>query len=68
MNKAPFVQYKRFDHEDVETDFLVDSALAIIANILASIGVFALLMTAIALMANFPESWLTWIVLALGGV
>lgn len=68
MNKAPFVQYKRFDHEDVETDFHVDSALAIIANILASIGVFALLMTAIALMANFPESWLTWIVLALGGV
>ena len=30
--------------------------------------VFALLMTAIALMANFPESWLSWIVLALGGV
>lgn len=68
MNKAPFVQYKRFDHEDVETDFHVDSTLSVIANVLASLGVFALLMCAIAVLAQVPESWLSWIVLALGGV
>ena len=59
---------KMYDHEDVATDFHADSTLSIIANILASLGVFALLMTAIAVVAQVPESWLSWIVLALGGV
>ena len=59
---------KMYDHEDVETEFTADRTLSIIANILASIGVFALLMTAIAIVAQVPESWLSWIVLALGGV
>lgn len=59
---------KDFDHEDVETEFHADSTLSIIANILASFGVFTLLMCAIAVVAQVPESWLSWIVLALGGV
>ena len=65
---APFLQAKDFDHEDVETEFTSDGTLSIIANILASIGVFTLLMCAIAVVAQVPESWLSWIVLALGGV
>ena len=59
---------KDYDHEDVATDFHADSTLSVIANVLASIGVFALLMCAIAVVAQVPESWLSWIVLALGGV
>ncbi len=59
---------KDFDHEDVETEFHADSTLSIIANVLASLGVFTLLMCAIAVVAQVPESWLSWIVLALGGV
>ena len=59
---------KDFDHEDVETEFHADSTLSIIANVLASIGVFTLLMCAIAVVAQVPESWLSWVVLALGGV
>ena len=59
---------KDFDHEDVATDFHADSTLSIIANVLASLGVFTLLMCAIAVVAQVPESWLSWIVLALGGV
>ena len=59
---------KDYDHEDVSTDFHADSTLSIIANILASLGVFTLLMCAIAVVAQVPESWLSWIVLALGGV
>ena len=59
---------KDYDHEDVETEFTSDGALSVIANILASLGVFALLMCAIAVVAQVPESWLSWIVLALGGV
>ena len=75
MNKAPYIRAtdfatgtKDYDHEDVSTDFHADSTLSIIANVLASIGVFTLLMCAIAVVAQVPESWLSWIVLALGGV
>ena len=68
MNHAPYVRVKDYDHEDVETEFTADRTLAVIANVLASFGVFALLMTAIAIVAQVPESWLSWIVLALGGV
>ena len=66
--KAPYIRMKDYDHEDVEVEFPASKTLAIIANILASIGVFALLMCAIAVVAQVPESWLSWIVLALGGV
>ena len=59
---------KDYDHEDVSTDFHADSTLSVIANVLASLGVFTLLMCAIAVVAQVPESWLSWIVLALGGV
>lgn len=59
---------KLYDHEDVETEFRADRVLTVFANVLASIGVFALLMCAIAVVAQVPESWLSWIVLALGGV
>ena len=68
MNKAPYVRMKDFDHEDVEAEFTSYGTLSIIANILASFGVFTLLMCAIAVVAQVPESWLSWIVLALGGV
>ena len=66
--KAPYIRMKDYDHEDVEVEFRSDRTLVIIANILASIGVFAALMFAIAIVAQVPESWLSWIVLALGGV
>ena len=71
---AQFIRFKDvdliklYDHEDVETEFTADRTLSIIANVLASIGVFTLLMCAIAVVAQVPESWLSWIVLALGGV
>ena len=66
--KAPYIRMKDYDHEDVEAEFTPDGTLSVIANILASIGVFTLLMCAIAVLAQVPESWLSWIVLALGGV
>ena len=67
MNRAPFMQAKDFDHEDVELEFTAGSTLLWFVNFLASCGVFALLMCAIAVVAQVPESWLSWIVLALGG-
>ncbi len=66
--KAPYIRMKDYDHEDVEAEFRADRTLVIIANVLASIGVFAALMFAIAIVAQVPDSWLSWIVLALGGV
>ena len=68
MNRAPFIQAKDFDHEDVVTEFHADTALSVIANTLASFGVFAALMCAIAVLAQVPESWGTWLVLAIGGL
>ena len=65
---APFLQAKDFDHEDVETDFHADSTLSIIANTLASFGIFAALMCVIAVLAQFPESWGSWLVLSVWGV
>ena len=66
--KAPYLRMKDYDHEDVETEFTSDGTLSVIANILASLGVFAALMCVIAVLAQFPESWLTWLVLAVSGV
>lgn len=65
---APFLQAKDFDHEDVETEFTSDGTLSVIANILASLGVFTLLMCVIAVLAQFPESWASWLVLSVWGV
>ena len=59
---------KDYDHEDVATDFHADRTLSIVANTLASFGIFAALMCVIAVLAQFPESWLTWLVLAVSGV
>ncbi len=66
--KAPYIRMKDYDHEDVEAEFTPDGTLAIIANVLASIGVFCVLMLAIVVLAKVPDGWLSWIVLALGGV
>ena len=66
--KAPYLRMKDYDHEDVETEFTADRTLSIIANVLASIGVFTLLMCAIAVVAQVPESWLSWIILAVQGI
>ena len=59
---------KAYDHEDVATDFHADSTLSIIANTLASFGIFAALMCVIAVLAQFPESLGSWIVLSVWGV
>lgn len=66
--QAPYIRAKDFDHDDVDTEFRADRTLAIIANVLASIGVFCALMLAIAVMAQVPESWLSWLVLSTWGV
>lgn len=70
MNRAPYIRMKDYDydHEDVETEFTADRTLSVIANLLASFGVFAALMMAIAFLAQVPESWLTWLVLWVGGL
>jgi hypothetical protein len=59
---------KDYDHEDVEVEFPASKTLNTIANVLASIGVFCVLMLAIVVLAKVPDGWLSWIVLALGGV
>ena len=68
MNKAPFTQYKRFDHEDVQTEFHADRWLMLAGNAFASVVVFLLLLGAITLLARFPTSWIGWLVLATWGV
>lgn len=65
VNRAPFMQAKDYDHEDTDVEFTADRTLTIIANILASIGVFALLMLAIAMMMQFPDMWLSKTLIAL---
>ena len=67
MNRAPYVRMKDYDHEDVEVEFPASKTLNTIANVLASIGVFCVLMLAIVVLAKVPDGWLSWIVLALGG-
>ena len=66
--KAPYIRMKDYDHEDVEAEFPASKTLNTIANVLASIGVFCVLMLAIVVLAKVPDGWLSWIVLALGGV
>lgn len=59
---------KDFDHEDVEVEFSVSKTLNVIANILASLGVFCALMLAIVVVAQVPDSWLSWLVLSTGSL
>lgn len=59
---------KSYDHEDVDAGFTADSILLWFVNFLASCGVCVLLLLAIGVVAQVPDSWLSWIVLALGGV
>ena len=59
---------KLYDHEDIQTEFHADRALMWVANILASIGVFCALMLAIAVLMQVPDSWVSWLVLAIWGV
>lgn len=69
MNQqAPYVRTKDFDHEDVEVEFSASKALNVIANILASLGVFCALMLAIVVVAQVPDSWLSWLVLSTGSL
>jgi hypothetical protein len=68
MNKAPYVRHKDYDHDDVDMEFKVDGALRYVANVILSAIVFALLMCAIAFLAQVPQSWLTGLILYTGGV
>lgn len=68
MNRAPYVRTKDFDHEDVEVESSAPKTLNVIANILASLGVFCALMLAIVVVAQVPDSWLSWLVLSTGGM
>lgn len=71
---APYVRIKdydiikMYDHDDVTTEFHSSTWLEWTANILASFGVFCLLILAIALLAEVPSSWIAWLVLAGWGV
>ena len=68
MNRAPYVRTKDFDHEDVEVESPAPKTLNVIANILASLGVFCALMLAIVVVAQVPDSWLSWLVLSTGSM
>ena len=68
MNRAPYIRAKDYDHEDVETEFHNDWVLSVVANSLAAIGVFALLMCAAAFLLQVPESWVTRLVLQVWGL
>ena len=67
MNKAPYMRTKDFDHEDVDTEFRADRTLAIIANVLASIGVFTLFLALIGLAMQIPSEWVEVVLLAVKG-
>lgn len=64
--QAPYVRMKDYDHEDVDTEFRADTWLTITANVLASIGVFAALMCAIAITMQIPDSWFAWLINYIG--
>jgi len=66
LGRVVFV--KSYDHDDVDTPFKSYYVLALIANILAAIGVFTALMFAIAILMHMPDSWLSWMVLSIWGV
>ena len=63
MSRAPYIRMKDYDHEDVEADF--DTTLRTLGSVLASIGVFSLLMLAITVLMQFPDMWLSKTLIAL---
>ena len=72
MNKAPYTQSKMFDHEDVEIEFtdalcfmdvFIDLGMAALVFAAMMIVVFTL----VAARDNWG-AWVTWLVLAVGGV
>lgn len=71
---APYVRFKDidliklYDHEDVETEFHVSKWLTWAANFFASIGVCVLLLLAIAIVAEIPDKWISWLVLGTLGL
>ena len=68
MIHAPFVQYKDYDHDDVETDFCADRWLQVASNIMLSVIVFCWLTACIVITLQIPSAWLSWIDLYLWGV
>lgn len=66
--RAPYIRATDFDHEDVDNEFKSDWALEVFSRVLGSLAVFLLLATAIVTMMQMPASWLTWVVLYIGGV
>lgn len=55
--KAPYTRAEDHVPEDEEADF--DTTLKTLGSVLASIGVFALLMLAITVLMQFPDMWLS---------
>lgn len=66
--QAPYVRATDFDHEDVDAEFTSDWVLSIFSRVVASLVVFVLLAAAVFVMMKMPASWLTWVVLYIGGV
>lgn len=63
MNRAPYTRAEDHVPEDDEADF--DTTLRTLGSVLASIGVFSLLMLAITMLMQFPDMWLSKALLAL---
>lgn len=61
--KAPYTRAEDHAHEDDEADF--DTTLKTLGSVLASIGVFALLMLVITVLMQFPDMWLSKTLIAL---
>jgi hypothetical protein len=66
--KATFIQAKDFDHEDVAHEFQSDFWLGLIANLLASIGVFVLFLFAVAVLLRLPDGLPAWLILTVWGL
>jgi hypothetical protein len=66
--KAPFMQFKEFDHDDIAVEFRADFWLSFIANALVSVGVFVLFVVAIAVLLRLPDGLPAWLVLTVWGV
>ena len=65
--QAPYIRHKDYDHEDVDAEFTSDGTLAIVANVLGTLTVFCLLMSAVLVLTQMPAEWLSWLVMRVGG-
>lgn len=65
--QAPYIRHKDYDHEDVDAEFTSDGTLAIVANVLVSVGAFSLLMFAIVVLMQIPSEWVEVVLLAVKG-